>query len=68
MLFVGLFARLIYFTGLLLLKLDVIMASRWYSVLISIMATAFIGYVLPWGQMSFWGVIMITMAALREGE
>ncbi len=24
------------------------------------MATAFIGYVLPWGQMSFWGVTVIT--------
>nr|QPK42142.1 cytochrome b [Paragavialidium sichuanense] len=25
-----------------------------------IMATAFIGYVLPWGQMSFWGATVIT--------
>nr|YP_009340671.1 cytochrome b [Laevipilina antarctica]APQ42960.1 cytochrome b [Laevipilina antarctica] len=24
------------------------------------MATAFVGYVLPWGQMSFWGVTVIT--------
>jgi ubiquinol-cytochrome c reductase cytochrome b subunit len=24
------------------------------------MATAFIGYVLPWGQMSFWGITVIT--------
>jgi len=24
------------------------------------MATAFIGYVLPWGQMSFWGLTVIT--------
>ena len=24
-------------------------------ILIAMMATAFIGYVLPWGQMSFWG-------------
>ena len=23
-------------------------------------ATAFLGYVLPWGQMSFWGAIVIT--------
>jgi ubiquinol-cytochrome c reductase cytochrome b subunit len=29
-------------------------------VLILMMATAFIGYVLPWGQMSFWGVTVIT--------
>jgi ubiquinol-cytochrome c reductase cytochrome b subunit len=24
------------------------------------MGTAFIGYVLPWGQMSFWGATVIT--------
>ena len=24
------------------------------------MATAFMGYVLPWGQMSFWGATVIT--------
>ena len=24
------------------------------------MATAFFGYVLPWGQMSFWGATVIT--------
>jgi len=29
-------------------------------ILILMMATAFIGYVLPWGQMSFWGVTVIT--------
>jgi ubiquinol-cytochrome c reductase cytochrome b/c1 subunit len=28
--------------------------------LILIMATAFMGYVLPWGQMSFWGATVIT--------
>nr|CAL64979.1 cytochrome b [Taterillus gracilis] len=28
--------------------------------LFSIMATAFMGYVLPWGQMSFWGATVIT--------
>lgn len=28
--------------------------------LIVMMATAFIGYVLPWGQMSFWGATVIT--------
>merc|ERR1711990_602261 len=25
-----------------------------------LMATAFMGYVLPWGQMSFWGATVIT--------
>nr|YP_009944119.1 cytochrome b [Dicrurus megarhynchus]QOD95963.1 cytochrome b [Dicrurus megarhynchus] len=28
--------------------------------LITLMATAFVGYVLPWGQMSFWGATVIT--------
>nr|NP_944658.1 cytochrome b [Balaenoptera acutorostrata]P41280.1 RecName: Full=Cytochrome b; AltName: Full=Complex III subunit 3; AltName: Full=Complex III subunit III; AltName: Full=Cytochrome b-c1 complex subunit 3; AltName: Full=Ubiquinol-cytochrome-c reductase complex cytochrome b subunit [Balaenoptera acutorostrata]CAA53381.1 cytochrome b [Balaenoptera acutorostrata]CAD87935.1 cytochrome b [Balaenoptera acutorostrata] len=28
--------------------------------LFTIMATAFVGYVLPWGQMSFWGATVIT--------
>lgn len=35
----------------------------WFSGLIMyflIMATAFLGYVLPWGQMSFWGATVIT--------
>lgn len=29
-------------------------------IFILMMATAFIGYVLPWGQMSYWGVTVIT--------
>nr|QNH73813.1 cytochrome b [Ptilocichla leucogrammica] len=28
--------------------------------LLALMATAFVGYVLPWGQMSFWGATVIT--------
>ena len=35
----------------------------WYSgivIYIIMMLTAFIGYVLPWGQMSFWGATVIT--------
>lgn len=35
----------------------------WWSglvIFILMMATAFIGYVLPWGQMSFWGATVIT--------
>nr|AEN03124.1 cytochrome b [Ornithorhynchus anatinus]AEN03125.1 cytochrome b [Ornithorhynchus anatinus]AEN03126.1 cytochrome b [Ornithorhynchus anatinus]AEN03127.1 cytochrome b [Ornithorhynchus anatinus] len=28
--------------------------------LFTVMATAFVGYVLPWGQMSFWGATVIT--------
>ena len=27
---------------------------------LAMMATAFMGYVLPWGQMSFWGATVIT--------
>nr|YP_009704175.1 cytochrome b [Prismognathus prossi]QEN73233.1 cytochrome b [Prismognathus prossi] len=29
-------------------------------ILFCVMATAFLGYVLPWGQMSFWGATVIT--------
>jgi len=29
-------------------------------ILLCMMATAFLGYVLPWGQMSFWGATVIT--------
>lgn len=34
----------------------------WFGVIIFIimMATAFMGYVLPWGQMSYWGATVIT--------
>lgn len=38
--------ELLWFTGLI--------------VFIAMMATAFMGYVLPWGQMSFWGAKVIT--------
>lgn len=30
------------------------------TIFILVMATAFLGYVLPWGQMSFWGATVIT--------
>jgi quinol-cytochrome oxidoreductase complex cytochrome b subunit len=30
------------------------------AILVLMMATAFMGYVLPWGQMSFWGATVIT--------
>nr|ALO77427.1 cytochrome b [Attagenus hottentotus] len=30
------------------------------TILFMVMATAFLGYVLPWGQMSFWGATVIT--------
>ncbi|MDB2414493.1 cytochrome b/b6 [Rickettsiales bacterium] len=34
----------------------------WFGILIflAMMATAFMGYVLPWGQMSYWGATVIT--------
>ena len=34
----------------------------WFGlvILVLMMATAFMGYVLPWGQMSFWGATVIT--------
>ena len=37
--------------------------SLWFSgilIFLAMMATAFLGYVLPWGQMSFWGATVIT--------
>jgi len=30
------------------------------TLLLLTMATAFLGYVLPWGQISFWGATVIT--------
>nr|YP_009093741.1 cytochrome b [Hemiodoecus leai]AIS38314.1 cytochrome b [Hemiodoecus leai] len=39
------------------------MSSTWIMgtmILLMTMATAFLGYVLPWGQMSFWGATVIT--------
>src|SRR5262249_52984066 len=30
------------------------------AIYLAMMATAFMGYVLPWGQMSFWGATVIT--------
>nr|BBI76495.1 cytochrome b [Varroa destructor] len=34
--------------------------SMGVMILLVLMATAFMGYVLPWGQMSFWGATVIT--------
>lgn len=37
--------------------------SIWYAgilLLVAMIVTAFLGYVLPWGQMSFWGATVIT--------
>nr|YP_011036486.1 cytochrome b [Jogocerus viraktamathi]WRK19237.1 cytochrome b [Jogocerus viraktamathi] len=39
------------------------MIKTWYMgviIMLMTMATAFLGYVLPWGQMSFWGATVIT--------
>jgi quinol-cytochrome oxidoreductase complex cytochrome b subunit len=38
-------------------------ALLWFSgiaIFLAMMATAFLGYVLPWGQMSLWGATVIT--------
>ena len=32
------------------------------------MAAAFMGYVLPWGQMSFWGATVITLSLIHISE
>nr|YP_011017340.1 cytochrome b [Amblyomma naponense]WQF69003.1 cytochrome b [Amblyomma naponense] len=48
--------RGIYYSSFFFLKV-------WFSGIIIIfllMATAFLGYILPWGQMSFWGATVIT--------
>ena len=40
-----------------------IFVKTWFrgvSLLILVMAAAFLGYVLPWGQISFWGATVIT--------
>lgn len=34
--------------------------TRGVTILFLLMATAFLGYVLPWGQISFWGATVIT--------
>nr|QTW91648.1 cytochrome b [Carios vespertilionis]UNO54363.1 cytochrome b [Carios vespertilionis]UNO54376.1 cytochrome b [Carios vespertilionis] len=39
------------------------LSGPWFSgtlIILILMATAFLGYVLPWGQMSFWGATVIT--------
>jgi ubiquinol-cytochrome c reductase cytochrome b/c1 subunit len=41
-------------------------AALWYSgviIFIVMIITAFLGYILPWGQMSFWGATVITNLA-----
>ena len=51
-------ARGLYYTSYAYPKILV-----WYSgliIFVLMMATAFTGYVLPWGQMSFWGATVIT--------
>nr|YP_010535504.1 cytochrome b [Alectorobius cerradoensis]UYB78247.1 cytochrome b [Alectorobius cerradoensis]UYB78260.1 cytochrome b [Alectorobius cerradoensis] len=48
--------RGLYFSSFLL-------TGPWFSgtiIILILMATAFLGYVLPWGQMSFWGATVIT--------
>nr|BAU25935.1 cytochrome b [Varanus salvator] len=40
-----------------------LLKKTWFagtSLLLLLMATAFMGYILPWGQMSFWGATVIT--------
>nr|WOE98466.1 cytochrome b [Pegophysema philippiana] len=48
--------RGIYYGSYLLTKVW----SSGVTLLIMLMATAFLGYVLPWGQMSYWGATVIT--------
>nr|YP_009441966.1 cytochrome b [Hylastes attenuatus]AOY40187.1 cytochrome b [Hylastes attenuatus] len=48
--------RGIYYKSFLLIETWMIGVT----ILFMVMATAFLGYVLPWGQMSFWGATVIT--------
>ena len=51
-------ARSLYY-----IRYDFLFVSIWstgLSIFFLMMGTAFIGYVLPWGQMSFWGATVIT--------
>nr|ADM67905.1 cytochrome b [Caligus clemensi] len=49
-------ARGIYYSSYHLTKVWLVGSM----IIIMIMASAFLGYVLPWGQMSFWGATVIT--------
>jgi len=51
-------ARGLYFRSYSLSRIPVWLTGLLIMVLM--MATAFMGYVLPWGQMSYWGVTVIT--------
>nr|YP_006234062.1 cytochrome b [Archaeocroton sphenodonti]AET63102.1 cytochrome b [Archaeocroton sphenodonti] len=49
-------ARGIYYSSFFMKKV-------WFSgllMILTLMSTAFLGYILPWGQMSFWGATVIT--------
>nr|YP_009971732.1 cytochrome b [Platisus angusticollis]QNG56442.1 cytochrome b [Platisus angusticollis] len=48
--------RGIYYSSYMLMETWMIGVTIFFMV----MATAFLGYVLPWGQMSFWGATVIT--------
>ena len=61
--FFFLFVYLHMFRGLYYISYSYPRHHLWCSgvlIFIAMMATAFIGYVLPWGQMSFWGATVIT--------
>nr|YP_007474199.1 cytochrome b [Hackeriella veitchi]ACV96711.1 cytochrome b [Hackeriella veitchi] len=58
-----LFICLYIHTGRGLYYMSYKMTKTWIMgtmILMGMMATAFLGYVLPWGQMSFWGATVIT--------
>jgi quinol-cytochrome oxidoreductase complex cytochrome b subunit len=50
--------RALYYISYIIPRIEV-----WVSgvlIFLLVMATAFLGYILPWGQMSFWGATVIT--------
>ena len=53
----------ISFEACTMVLISILEKSLWMLgvvILLLMMATAFMGYVLPWGQMSFWGATVIT--------
>ena len=51
------------FRGFTMARISIPRELLWFigvTIFIIMMATAFMGYVLPWGQMSFWGATVIT--------
>ena len=56
--YIHIFRGLYY--GSYIISKTIFMVFRCYYILLLMILTAFMGYVLPWGQMSFWAATVIT--------